>query len=214
MKSAAPFFCLATAISALLAGVSFFFDPSHSAATGSDAYWKILAEGSWGRTAFIAAFAAASLLSLGAISAINEKLMVVKSSFIDWLSQIAWLGFAVHAVSYIRLLGGEEKRAQAYITSEPATQQAIASFSLVLDTFGLLTYGGVGLYLLVINIRAWLQQDWNRWVALIGSAFGLAYITACAALIAKNQSLVSLSVAVGGIGFGPLWWICLSRILR
>ncbi len=203
----AMWLALAAALSALAAGVSFFFDPSHSAAPGSATYWRILAENHWGRTAFVASFALAGLFSMGTLPSLRQLLQVQPGGWLDWLSQLGWLGFAVNAISYVRLLGGESRRAAAYVAHEPATQQAIASFSLVLDTQGWLTFGAVGIFIIAFNLAAWTRRAWPRWLVGWGVLLGAIYVCACLALAMGRSDWVAPLVGVGAIGLGPIWWL-------
>lgn len=204
---------VATAVAALLAGLFFFFDPTHALATGSDAYWHALAEGHWGRTAFVAAFACTALFALGAVRPIVERVDVSRSAALHRIACLAYLGYAVSAISYLRLLGGESRRAAAYVAGDASTQAAIASFSLVLDPQGWLSFGAVGLFIASVNVAALASRAWPRGLALLGFGVALAYGCALIGLVIGNARWVALAAGVGAIGLGPLWWLGVAIVL-
>ncbi|WP_326538954.1 DUF4386 family protein [Pseudorhodoferax sp.] len=204
---------MASALCAMGAGIAFFFDPSHTATPGSDAYWRVLAQGSGARTAFLACFAGSSLCAMGVVRALRHLLRVPPAGWLDWLAQLGVLGLAVNAISYVRLLGGESRRAAAYIQGDAATQQAIASFSLVLDPQGWLTFGAVGLFLVCTNAVALRSRAWPRVLGALGIAFGTAYCFALLSFVVGRADWVPLAVGAGAIGLGPLWWGGIAWVL-
>lgn len=204
---------LACALAYLLAGVFFFFDPSHSTTPGSADYWQALAQGHWGRSAFLAAFACSGLFALGVIQPLTQLLKMKSGSVLHWASCLAYVGYAVNTVSYVRLFAAEPLRAQAYLTGDAATQQAIASFSLVLDPDGWLSFGAVGFFIAVCNIAAIQRRAWFWPLAWLGIAVALAYWTALAGLIIDHSRLVALAAGIGAIGLGPIWWSGIAVVL-
>lgn len=204
---------MACGVAYLATGALFFFDPSRVEEAGSTAYWEILAEARFGRTAFVAAFACTGLFALGVVAPIGRLLRSRGGGLIHWAAVLAYLGFGVNTVGYVRLLGGESRRAAAFATGDPAVRDAIQSFSLVLDADGWLTFGGVGVFFVIINAVALRDGSWPRPLALIGLASAVASWTALGGFVFDNDALLSVAAGLGGVVLAPIWWIWIGRIL-
>ena len=205
MNRAAAFLAFACGLAYAAAGVSFFFDPSNAAPAGSAEYWRVLSTQAPARQAFLLSFALAATFALGLVQPLRQT-AALDSAAGRWLATLAMLGYAVSAVSYFRLLGAEARRAAAYSAGDAAVQQAIASFSLVLDPQGWLGFAATGAFIVVVNGALWRQRIWPRWHCGLGVAVGLAYLTAWLGLLTGQGTLVKIAAAVGAIVLGPLWW--------
>jgi hypothetical protein len=202
----------------LLAGVFFFFDPSHALQPGTHAYWEALAQGHWGRRAFLASFALSGLLALTALSPVVQLAGTCqhdKSALLHAAQVTAALGYALTATSYFRLLGGEARRALSYVQGDAAVREAISSFSLVLDPQGWLTFAGIAVFMAVVNMAALQNRSWSRVTSAVGFGVAAAYASAFVGLILQVPLLVSASAAVGAIVLGPAWWSMVAwRLLQ
>lgn len=206
---------LATAcgVAYLATGVLFFFDPSRAEEPGTTPYWQILADGPIGRRLFVAAFACTGLFALGALGAIGRRLERGPGTFTHWAIVLAALGYAVNTVSYVRVLAGESTRATSFADGGRAVRDSIESFSLVLDTDGWLTFGAVGLFLVVANGEALRHGRWPRVLAAVGIASGVASFVAMSGLLGGNDALLSVAAGLGGVVLAPIWWIGIGRVL-
>ncbi len=223
----------ATAVAYLATGALFFVDPSRNEPAGTTAYWEILATGPAGRSAFVAAFALTGLFALGALEGVGALLgtggtgpnrtsagrtgagraLAARRSggraggVVSFALVLAYLGYGVNTVSYVRLLGGEAGRAQAWAEGGAEVRAAIESSSLVLDPDGYLTFGAVGVFLLVVNAVAARRRSWRGGLALVGVAAAVASWVAMVGLIVGNDDLLAVAAGVGGVLLGPLWWL-------
>jgi hypothetical protein len=187
-------------------GLFFFLDPTRNLVAGSDVYWQVLAQQHWGRQAFLASFAFIGVFALGLVQAVRTSADAT-SSIGQWLANLALLGYAVSAVSYFRLLGGEAKRALAYSQGDAAVQAVIRSFSLVLDPLGWLTFAAVGAFIFWASWRAWQTRKWPRFVAALGMAVALGYLCAWLGLLWGLPVLVKVSAGLGATVLAPIWWV-------
>lgn len=194
-------------------GIFFFFDPSRAEEPGTPAYWEVLADGAIGRKLFVAAFALTGIFALGAIAAIGRRLQADPHGIVFIAVAFGALGYAVNVVSYLRVLAGESTRAAAFADGEPATQRAIESFSLVLDTDGWLTFGAVGAFFVAANLAAHRHGCWPRWLAVIGVISGVASWVAMSGLLFGNDVLLSVAAGIGGVVLAPIWWGGVGRVL-
>ncbi len=199
-------FPLLCGLSYVVAGISFFLDSSHSTTPGSEEYWNILAESEIARQTFLIAFALTGIFALGAIKSIQEFLGSIKSSLLHWAFSLGYLGYAVTAVNYFRILGGESRRAVAYSIGNEATRDAIASFSIAIDTQGWLMFGAVGIFLAIVNGFAWKLRSWPRWISGLGMVIAVLNGVAWFGLLTNQGLLVNFAAGVGGIVLGPVWW--------
>ncbi|MGI9596333.1 MAG: hypothetical protein ACR2QK_09245 [Acidimicrobiales bacterium] len=204
---------LLVAGSYVVVGAAFFADPSQSATTGSDEYWGILADESPARRVFLLGFAMTGLFAIGAIGSIRALIRPRPSGFVQWGFWLGYLGYAVTAVSYFRILSGEALRARAFSDGDQATQEAIASFSIGLDPQGWLMFGATGVFLAVVNAVAVSRSAWPRWLAAIGGAIAVLSLVAWFGLVTDRSQLVNIAVGAGGIVLGPIWWAGLGVVI-
>jgi hypothetical protein len=212
MKTAAVL-AWATALAYLGTGALFFGDPTRNEPAGSTAYWEILATEPVGRTLFVAAFALTGLFALGTLESIGRLVGAGVGTVVRYGLLLAYLGYAVNAISYVRLLGGESTRAKAYANGSPEAREAIESSSLVLDPDGWLTFGAVGAFLVIVNVVAFRRKVWALPLAIVGIAAALASWVAMAGLVSGNDDLLALAAGIGGVVLGPIWWIGVGREL-
>lgn len=208
---------IACGVAYLATGVFFFLDPSRVEEAGSAAYWEILAEARPGRLAFVAAFACTGFFALGVIGPVGRLLQPstggLASGLVEWAMVLAYLGYGVNTVSYVRLLGGESRRAAAFAEGDEAVREAIQSFSLVLDADGWLTFGGIGVFFAIINLAALRTGRWPHTLALVGLASAIASWTALVGFLLDNDALLSVAAGLGGVVLAPIWWLWIGRIL-
>ncbi len=198
----------------VVVGIAFFLDPSAAETTGTDAYWDVLAEAGFGRRFFLFAFAMVGVLALGAIGSIRAILAPHPSGFLQWGFSLGYLGYAVTAVSYFRILSGEADRAKAFSDGAEETRDAIASFSIGLDPDGWLMFGATGVFLGIINAVSLSRNSWPRWLSVLGLVIAGMSLLAWFGLLADNSQVVNVAVGVGGIVLGPIWWAGLSLVVR
>lgn len=210
-------FAAALAVGCALAylgtGVFFLLDPSSAHPAGSEAYWQALAADPVERRGFLACFGAAGLLAIGVIPSIGRLVRARTGDPALWGCLLGLLGYAVTAVTYFRLLGGEARRAAAVAVGEAATRDAILSFSLSLDTQGWVVFGCVGLFLALVNGAGLARRRLPRPVGLLGMVAAVLYGTAFAGLLLGDERLVKLAAGVGGVGVGPVWWLAIAVLL-
>ncbi len=202
------------ALAYVVVGIAFFADPSQAETTGTDEYWLILADESFGRQVFLFCFAMVGLLALGAVGTLRALLGPGRSGWLQWVFALGYLGYAVTAVSYFRILSGEALRARAFGDGADATRDAIASFSIGLDPQGWLMFGATGVFLGAVNGVAWRRLILPRALAALGLVIGGLSLLAWFGLVTERSSLVNIAVGVGGIVLGPVWWGWLALHVR
>jgi hypothetical protein len=210
MDRCAALLCLLCALCYAATGIAFFFDPTSQLRPGTLDYWAMLATAPIGRQAFLMAFACAGITAFCAMTEL-QRLIGQDSGFARIAGSLGKLGFGVTAITYVRLLGGEPQRAQAYAAGSEDVRQSITSFSLSLDPQGWIIFFVSGLSLLMLGGLGWRRGTIPKWLALLGTAAGLLYIVAFAARLNQQMIIVDIAAGLGGVIVGPLWWLGLAR---
>ena len=93
-----------------------------------------------------------------AFAVIPSESTLVRSVSETWTqvaSVLGLVGSAVSAASFLTMLGRAPGLAQAYVAGDSATRAAIAAVGLPqLDPLNVLVLGGVGMWLMVVNVLA------------------------------------------------------------
>lgn len=214
MSRFAAWLAVGCAVAYFGAGLFFLIDPSSAYPAGSDGYWQALAARPPARLGFLASFGTAALLAIGVIPILGRMVRARTGDPAQWGCLLGLLGYAVTAITYFRLLGGEGMRAAAVSAGGPATRDAILSFSLSLDTQGWLIFGCVGLFLAMVNGAGLVRGRLPRPVGILGLIAAALYGTAFAGLLFGDLRLVQIAAGAGGIGVGPVWWLCIAWLIR
>ncbi|WP_193180948.1 hypothetical protein [Nisaea sediminum] len=213
MSRFAAFLAAACALAYLGTGIFFLVDPSSAHPAGSDAYWQALAAQPVERSGFLACFGLAALFAIGVIPALGRMAGARTGDPVQWGCLLGLLGYAVTAITYFRLLGGEGRRAAAVAAGSQDVRDAILSFSISLDTQGWLIFGCVGLFLALVNGAGLVRGLLPRAVGLLGLVAALLYLVAFGGLLSGDQGLVKIAAGAGGVGVGPLWWLCIAFLI-
>lgn len=213
MSRFAAVLAAATALAYLGTGIFFLVDPSSAHPAGSDAYWRALAEQPVERSGFLACFGIAALCAVGVIPALGRMVRARSGCPAQWGCLLGLLGYAVTAITYFRLLGGEGRRAAAVAAGSKEVRDAILSFSISLDTQGWMIFGCVGLFLALVNGAGLVRGLLPRVVGLLGLVAAGLYFLAFAGLLSGDQTLVKIAAGAGGVGVGPLWWLSVAVLV-
>jgi hypothetical protein len=216
----APFLAALTGLSYVGAGLAFLFDPSSAFAPGTVDYWRALAEGSFARQAFLASFALAGLFgllampSLAWLAARRPARLEAAPDAATTICLLGGFGHAVTALSYARVLGGEPLRAAAYVAGGEQTRAAILSFSISLDSKGVVVFLCVGLFLAAYASLAGVRRALPIWLAVVGLIGAALYLTAFVGLWSGREELLKIAAGAGGVVIAPIWWFGLARRLQ
>lgn len=213
MTRFAALLAVGCALAYLGTGLFFLLDPSSAHPAGSDAYWQALAADPVERKGFLACFGVAALLAIGVIPSLGRLVRARTGDPAQWGCLLGLLGYAVTAVTYFRLLGGEVPRAAAVAAGDAATREAILSFSLSLDTQGWIIFGCVGLFLALVNGAGLVRRCLPWPLGGLGLVAAGLYATAFAGLLFGDETLVKVAAGAGGVGVGPLWWLGIATLI-
>lgn len=160
-------------------------------------------------------FALGAVLAIAAVPAISEVVRAANEGWVRWTSNLAYLGFAVTAITYFQGLARMPERAAAYLAGDASTKAAIAAtggFSL--DPQGWLAFGGVGLWVLVVSLLALRSDALPKALAYIGIATAILYWFVVAGYVLQIETMVAIAAGLGGIIAAPIWYIWIGVTLR
>jgi hypothetical protein len=162
------------------------------------------------------AFALGAVLALAVVPAVSERVRSVNEGWVRWASNLAIVGFAVTAMNYFRYLALHPGRAAAYVAGDAATKAAIAANlpPIALDPQGWLMFGGVGLWLLVVNLLALRGNIWPKPLTYVGIAGAIMYWFVVAGFVLQVETLIAIAAGLGGVILGPIWLIWAGLTLR
>ncbi len=156
------------------------------------------------------------LIALGAVSAISALVEEENEGCVRWMRNLAYLGFGVTAVEFLRDLAILPARAAAYEAGDAATKAAmVASDSLVvLDPYEWLKFGCVGLWILTVAVIALRRSLLPKALACLGIAGGILYWVYVAGVTLKVPTLALVGAGLGASIIAPIWYIWVGVILR
>ena len=105
--------------------------------------------------------------------------------------------------------------AAAYVKGDAVTKAAIeVSGPFSLDPQGWLSFGAVGLWLLVVSLLALRAGTWPKLLAYVGIATAVAYWLVVAGFVFNQETLFTIAAALGGVILAPIWYIWAGLRLR
>lgn len=210
-------FSILIGVSYLVIGVTYFLQPTELQAGGDPAqFFSVFAQDPLMHTVMNWAFALGAVLALVVVPAIAKTIHSESEGWVRWASNLAFVGFAVNAISYFRAIGLEPTMAADYIVGDASCKAAIlASSSLIsLDPQYWLGFGGVGLWILVVSLMTLRMDEWPTTLSYVGIAGAILYWLVVAGTVLKVPLLVAISAGVGGVIVAPIWYIWVGLKLR
>jgi hypothetical protein len=162
------------------------------------------------------AFALGAVFALAAVLAISERIRSANEGLVRWTSNLAFIGFAITAVTYFRLMAQVPDRAMMFVSGDVHLQNALAvtELDLYLDPQGWLGYGAIGLWILAVSVLAFRTHMMPRPLVYVGIAAAVLYGLVVVGYVSGVGTLIAIAAALGGIVLGPVWYIWNGIILR
>ena len=202
---------LAVAVSAALLPVELSADPD---ITPHD-FWTVLAGSPHAHMAMHWSFVAVGLFGVGVVIPVSHLLKGFASGIVSYASALAFLGYAVNARSHLMEAAFDRKVLAGYVDAHPAYQEAVhVTASLALDVpDGVLTLGGIGLWMTVVSLLLCRARRVSRWVAFLGVAAAAFFGAGIFGYTLMMQPLIVASFVGGFLVVAPLWHIFIGRTL-
>ena len=163
-------------------------------------------------------FVLCAVFAIGAVFAISKIVHSINESWVRWTSNLAFLGFSVMVISYLRGFYIIPKISAAFEAGDASTRAAIVAPGVAgwnnLDPQGWLMFGCVGLWLLVISLLVLRSDKLPKGLAYIGIVGAIANWLVVVGQVAQIEKLISIAAGLGGVIAGPIWFIWMGMILR
>jgi len=154
------------------------------------------------------------ILGLAVVPAISEMLRSGHEGWVRWTSNLAFVGFAVTAVTSSFSFGRLPAVAAAYVAGDPSTQAALTPiWRTSFDLHGLWGYAMVGLWVFVMSLVALRGGQFPKALAYLGIIVGLAYALIPVAFQFKIPVLFMVAAVPGGIA-NTIWFIWAGLVTR
>jgi len=178
-------------------------------------FWLALSRDPTAHLAFHWTFVAAGLFGLGAVPAISSLVWRVHRGAVLWSASAALLGFAVLARSHLMEVAFDRRVIPHYASADAAYQAAVhVTASLALDVpDGVLTYGAIGVWILVVSALGLRGRVLPRWLCALGLVAGGLFLTGMVGFTFKIPALVIAAVGAGGALAAPAWFASLGALL-
>lgn len=198
-------------------GIVVMNDPTRFA-RNSVQFWAIFSEDPSMRVLSSSLFAIGGLLGLAVVPAVSNIVRTSHEALVDWVSRLAFLGFAVTSVNFFRIASTGQRVAQTYREADEIGRAALNVLPPTeLDPWGIMRYGTVGAWILVVNVLALRTGAWPRPLAMLGILGGALYwfipfsnIAQIPAISAVMEPIVAI---LGGVVIAPIWYIWMGRVL-
>lgn len=162
------------------------------------------------------ALALTGILGIAVVPALTAFVGEADQPVLRWASTLAIVGFAVTAIENFRFERIQPARAAQYICNctDEAAKKTIATIALApLDPGSWLSFGAVGLWLLLISLAAWRSGRLPRLLALLGVVGALVYLSLVAANLLNLDQFATVATIVGGAILAPIFYIWLGIVL-
>lgn len=198
-----------------MTSIAYLLDPARKVANNYE-FWQAVAQDPMMEIIFHAGLALCGIFGLAVVPAISQLVRGGNEGWMQWTSKLAYLGFAVGAVEHFRALTLVPRWAAAFVDNDTTYQTAIVATHLTaeLDPDGWLSFGGVGLWILGVNLLVLRQAKLPKALALVGIAVTILYWFVLAGVLLKISLLISIAAGLGGMIVMPLWYIWIGQLLR
>jgi len=198
-----------------LMGLAYFFDPTVRTRTHKD-FWTALREHPVPHICGHYLFGLASLFTIGAIPAIARLVRSVNEPLVGWTTSIAHIGYSALALFSFRAVAIDRGRAKDYLEGDEATKVVVVHGGKYLDEYdphGYIQAGGVGLWLMVINLLARRHRILPKRLTQVGVIGAVLNWIAMLGLMLNFEPLIAISAA-GAVVVAPIYLIWTGLILR
>lgn len=207
----------AIAVCSLLAAIAYLLLPDAALAQApASEYLPAAMANRAGFTILWFSQALVGILGLGVVPAVTRMLHPVTWGWFRWITNLAYLGFALIAVDLFRYMWMIPFEARIFENSDEVVQKMVAgdSFHLWLDPSEILKYCTVGLWLLAVAVAARRSGRLNKNLSILGGLVGLGYIMLGLEDILSIPGGEMIAVLASGVVIGPIWWTWLGISLH
>jgi hypothetical protein len=155
-------------------------------------------------------FLLTSLLGLGLVVGLRRLAPPGRAALAEWAAAVGGLGFAGVALDQARLIAHVPGLVQAFAASpDRAREISNLSFVNLTDRYGLLTFGALGLWLLVVSFGC-LPGSAPSWLRASGVLAAAVYLI----VAVFEGSWTSVVAGIGALTLAPLFFGGLAVLVR
>jgi hypothetical protein len=201
-----------TGVAYLAYSVLFFFDPCRRSRSAHE-FMKLFGEEPRFYLWRARVLGAGSIVALAALPALSR--VAGGGDLVWWVSILALIGFAANALSNLRSLQILPVVLGDYRTADDAVKIALARTTsyVSLDPRGWFTFGGFGVWLIVINLLATMTGAWPTALGVLGVVLGALLVLVVPAGVFHRYAIFSGVAATAGTVLAPVWFVAAGVVL-
>ncbi len=203
-------------VSYVVVGIAYVLTPAEQFSGMIEKFAPSFTENPTPLTLLLWTCAVGALIAFGAVGVISALVEEENEGCVRWMRNLAYLGFAVAVVDFLRMLVIAPARAAAYQAGDAATKAAMVTsdFFIALDPNEWLKFGCVGLWILTVAVIALRRSLLPKALACLGIAGGILYWVYVAGVTLKVPTLALVGAGLGGSVIAPICYIWVGVILR
>jgi hypothetical protein len=206
---------LLAAFAYVLAGIAFLLDPVNRTTNRLELSETLLRNPTMSLL-FHWSLALGALFTVPVVNAVFQLVREKREGVVLWASYLAYLGLSITAISDLRAARTKVSFAETYMAGDETVRTAvdISERATSLDPELWYSFGGVGIWLLVVNWLALRSAVLPRTLAYLGLLAGLLNCLAVAGLALNFRLLNQITAGLGGILVQPAWLVWLGLRVR
>ena len=172
-------------------------------------FWSVLSRSPTAHLAMHWSFVAVGLLGVGTVLPIAGLVKRCAGGIVQYVSVLAFLGFAVNARSHLMEVAFDRKVLPDYSAADLPFQEAVhVAAALALDIpDGVLTLGAIGLWIATISAHFLRSESGWGAIAICGLVAASFFAVGMLGYMIMNQYLIIASFVGGTLIFAPVWHV-------
>lgn len=201
----------------VIAGITYFLLPeAQQGGLGDEGLRSLADDGSVFRVQGWV-FVLSGVFGIGVVVGVDRWLHRVGSGLVRWAGGLAFLGFAVTIIDFLRTTMRLPEIASFYVAVDDETVQQMIRGDvglLALDNDGLVTYGAVGLWVLAVSLVAAAERRVPRALSIVGLGVAVLYWVLVVGIVVEQDVLIAIAAGLGGVVLAPVFYIWLGVVMR
>ena len=170
-----------------------------------DLFLNTMAENPMCFILYYLAIALSAFFGLGVVEQITNFLKVNDSELVKWTQRLAYIGFAVLAMSYFKVFTVKPYMSNFYMSATESEKEIILTMDAYISFApnGIVTYGFMGIWILSVCILSLRRKNVSLICSITGIILGIILISVTAQNVGALATAI-LNTAKGSISF--LWF--------
>jgi len=201
----------------ILTGVTHFLLPRaqlRGAGGVTAAFFESLSESSFVFSLHYWIVVALSLLTLAVIVAFLSLLREQLTGPLCWAAVVGFLGAALATIDFAYVAVEAPRLAKLFMSASPAVQSLLLVVGMPHIDPCFFAWGLTGVFALTVNTAALRQRLVPRSLGYIGLVGGVLFLLVFVGALSRSAWLIDLSVGLGALAVGPVWYFWIGFVLR